>query len=102
MERRDIKMKKIAIVIAVLMVLGMTTSMLPAAEKAPKMEMLTGEVVDLDAETGTIVIMANGEEQTLNAEPKLLKGIEIGDKVNIEKSGDALKSIKKALPPAVE
>jgi len=64
--------------------------------------MLSAEVVNIDAQAGTIVIKANDKEQTLKAEPKLLEGIAAGEKVNIELTGDMLKSIKKVEAPAIK
>ena len=88
-------MKKMAMILSVIMLITFTAGMVFAEEeKAAKMEVITGKVVDVDAASGNITIMANDEEQTLQAEPKMLEGIEVGQKVNIEKSEDVIKSIK--------
>ena len=88
-------MKKLALIMSVVMLMTLTTGIVfSAEEKATQVEMLTGTVQDIDAEGGMIVILANDEEQTLKAEPKMLEGIDVGQKVNIEKSGDVIKSIR--------
>ncbi|MBL7179483.1 MAG: hypothetical protein ABIK98_14205 [Pseudomonadota bacterium] len=97
-------MKKLAILMSVLMLITLTAGISMAKEKkapAPaKLESLSGEVVKVDAAKGEIVIKADGKDQTLKAEPKLLEGIAAGQKVSIEKSETTLKSIKKVEAPA--
>jgi hypothetical protein len=100
-------MKKIAILVSVLMLIGLVAGGAMAkgkkAAKAAKMEAIVGEVVSVDVDAGQIVIMAGDKEQTLKAEPKLLEGIAAGEKVNIEKSGNVVKAINKAeTPPAIK
>lgn len=88
-------MKKLAMILSVIMLITFTAGMAFAEEeKAAKMEVITGKVVDVDATTGMITVMANDEEETLQAEPKMLEGIDVGQKVSIEKSEDVVKSIK--------
>jgi hypothetical protein len=97
-------MKKLAIlIISALFLMGLIGGVsLAKAEDAAKVEMLSGQVVEVDATVGKIVIMANGEEQGLTAEPKLLEGIQIGDQVDVEKTGEVLKSIKRAEAKPIE
>jgi hypothetical protein len=96
-------MKKIAILMSVLMLVTLTTGAALAKEKkVTKVKSLTGEVVKVDAQAGTIVIKAKNKERTLKAEPKLLEGISAGEKVNIEMTGNMLKSIKKVEAPAIK
>lgn len=97
-------MKKLAILmISALFLTGLIGGVsLAKAEDAATVEMLSGQVVEVDASVGKIVIMANGEEQGLTAEPKLLEGIQIGDQVDIEKTGEVLKSIKRAEAKPIE
>ena len=73
-----------------------------AAEKAAEMEILTGEVLEVDNEEQLIVIKVGDENITLNSEMKLLEGIKPGDKVTFERSEIFLKSIKKITTPAAE
>jgi hypothetical protein len=94
-------MKKIAILMSVIMLVTMTTgAALAKSKKAAKVKTLTGEVVKVDAQAGTIVIKANNKDQTLKAEPKLLEGIAAGEKVKVEMTGNMIKSIKKVEAPA--
>jgi preprotein translocase subunit YajC len=94
-------MKKIAILMSVLMLVTLTTgAALAKGKKVAKLKGLIGEVVKVDAAAGTIVIKAKNKEQTLKAEPKLLEGIAVGEKVKVELTGDMLKSIKKVEAPA--
>jgi hypothetical protein len=96
-------MKKIAILMSVLMLVTLTTGVaLAKGKKAAKMKTLVGEVVKVDAQAGTIVIKVKDKEHALKAEPKLLEGIEVGQKVKIEMTGDMLKSIKKVEAPAAK
>lgn len=73
-----------------------TTGVHLAAQKAAKVQMPTGEVFKVVAETGKLVIKVGNKNQTLKAEPKMLTGITAGEKVTVEKSGQTLKSIKPA------
>jgi len=93
-------MKKLAILMSVVMLVAFTAGVSLAAKKAAKLEMLTGEVVKVDVKKGNLVIKINGKDQTLKAEPQMLAGITVGEKVTIEKSGKTLKSIKPAEAPA--
>jgi len=98
-------MKKLAILLSVVMMVTFTSGVClakkaKATKKAAKVEMLTGEVVNVDAAAGTIVIKAKDKDKTLKAEPKLLEGIAAGEKVKVEVTGDMLKSIKKVETPA--
>lgn len=97
-------MKKLAILLSVVMMVTLTSGVCLAkkAKKAAKVEMLSGEVVNVDAKAGTIVIKAKNKDKTLKAEPKLLEGIAAGEKVKIEIAGNMLKSIKKVETPAVK
>lgn len=100
-------MKKLAILMTALMVITLTMGVATAEQKkaaAPatasaEVEMMSGEVVHVDAAAGTIVIKGNDKDHTLKAEPNLLKGCIAGDKVDAEVSGDTLKSIKKVEAP---
>lgn len=87
-------MKKFAILMSVVMLVAFTAGVTLAAQKVAKVQMLTGEVVKVDAKKGNLVIKVNNKNQTLKAEPKMLAGITPGEKVSIEKSGNTLKSIK--------
>jgi uncharacterized protein (DUF2141 family) len=93
-------MKKLAILMSVVMLVALTAGVSLAAKKAAKVETLTGEVVKIDAQKGDLVIKVNNKNQTLKAEPKMLAGITVGEKVTIEKTGRMLKSIKAAEVPA--
>ena len=100
-------MKKLAILLSVIMMVTFTSGVClakkaKATHKAAKVEMLSGEVVNVDAAAGTIVIKAKDKDKTLKAEPKLLEGIAAGEKVNVEMTGDTLKSIKKVEAPAIK
>jgi hypothetical protein len=101
-KSRCVPMKKLAILMSVLMLIGLTAGLCPAEEKALTLEMLSGKVVNIDNESGTIVILAADQAYTLTAEPKLLEGIAPGERVDIEIAGDVLKSIKKVDAPAVK
>jgi len=93
-------MKKIAILMSVLMLIALTAGITMAKEKkAAKLEAMSGEVVKVDAKAKSIVIKVDGKDVTLKADAKLLEGIAVGDKVNIEESGKVLKSIKKVEAP---
>jgi len=100
-------MKKLAILMSVIMLVTLTAGVClakgkKAAKPAVKVEILSGEVVNVDAQAGTIVVKVQDKEHSLKAEPKLLEGIAAGQKVNIETTGDMLKSIKKVEAPAVK
>jgi hypothetical protein len=93
-------MKKIAILMSVMMLLVLTTGAAMAAEKkVAKVVTMTGDVVKVDATAGTITIKAENKEHSFTAEPKLLEGITVGEKVTFEKSGTMLKSIQKVPTP---
>jgi hypothetical protein len=93
-------MKKLAILMSAVMVVAFTIGVSLAAEKPVKVQMLTGEVVKVDAQKGDIVIKVKNKNHTLKAEPKMLAGITAGEKVTVEKSGNMLKSIKPFETPA--
>lgn len=95
-------MKKFAILMSVLMLIALTSGLGPAEEKALTLEMLRGKVVSIDNRAGTIVILADNQAYTLTAEPKLLERIAPGEMVDIEITGDVLKSIKKINTPVVK
>ncbi len=90
--------KAVFMAVAMVMVAGVTT--LFAAEKAQKVEKITGEVVKVDAKAGSITIKADGKEHALKAEAKLLEGVNAGDKVEVEVVGKTVKSLKKVEAPA--
>ncbi len=104
-------MKRLAILMSALILMALTAGIGLAAEKqqvnAPtttasaKIEMMSGEVMNIDAAAGTIVIKAHDKDRTLTAEPKLLEGFEAGEMVQIETTGNMLKSIKKVEAPAI-
>jgi hypothetical protein len=104
-------MKKLAILMSALILMALTAGIGSATEKkdvnAPttaasaKLEMMSGEVMNIDAAAGTIVIKAHNKDRTLTAEPKLLEGFEAGEMVQIETTGNMLKSIKKVEAPAI-
>ena len=88
-------MKKLALILSIIVLAVMTTGIAFAKDKkAEKMEVLTGEVVSVDVDNGTIVVMSNDKQNTLQAQPKMLEGVMAGQYVTIEKTGDAVKSIK--------
>jgi len=87
-------MKKIAILMAAVMLVAFTVSVPLAAEKVAKMMTQTGEVVKVDATAGSLVIKVGTKDETLKAEPSMLSEITVGEKVKIEQSGGTLKSIK--------
>lgn len=89
--------KTILTAIAIVFVL---TGVAFSAEKAHKVEKITGEVVKVDAKAGSITIKADNKEHALKAEAKLLEGISAGDKVEVEVSGGHVKSIKKIETPS--
>lgn len=91
-------MKK-AIVTGVVMVFALAGVSL-AGEKAQKVEKLTGEVVKIDATAGSLTIKTHVKEHSLKAEAKLLEGIKVGDKVEVEVAGAKVKSIKKIETPS--
>jgi len=97
-------MKKLAILMSVMMLIGLTTTLASAkTQKTVKMTTLSGEVVKVDAEAGSITVSANNKDHALKASPKILEGITVGEKVSIEMTGNTVKSIKKveaALPAA--
>lgn len=88
-------MKKLALFLSIIMLAALSTGIAFAIEKkAEKVEVLTGEVILVDAENGEIIIMSDDKESTLKAQPKMLEGIMAGQYVKIEKTGDEVKSIK--------
>jgi len=89
--------KTILTVVAVMFVLAGLSF---AAEKAAKVEKLTGDVVKVDAKAGSITIKAGEKEHALKAEAKILEGINAGDKVEVEVANGKVKSIKKVEAPA--
>lgn len=89
-------MKKLAILMSVVMVVAFTTGVTLAAQKAAKVQMLTGKVVKIDEQKGDLVLKIKNKNHTFKAEPKMLAGITPGEMVTIEKSGKMLKSIKPA------
>jgi hypothetical protein len=93
-------MKKLAILMSIVMLVAFTAGVSPAAQKVAKVQMMTGDVVKVDATKGSIIIKVNNKNQTLKAEPKMLAGISVGEKVTVEKSGKMLKSIKPVETPA--
>ena len=107
-------MKKLAILMSVLMLMTLTVAMASAAEKKEavnepataavpaNIEMMSGEVVNVDVAAGTIVINSHDQDRTLKAEPNLLEGFYGGETVDVEVSGDMLKSIKKVEAPAIK
>ena len=92
-------MKKLATLMSVVLLVAFTAGVSLAVPKATKVEMLSGEVVKVDAKKGDIVIKVGNKNEALKAEPKMLAGIFAGEKVTIEKSGKTLKSIKPAEVP---
>jgi hypothetical protein len=97
-------MKKLAILMILALFLMVLTAGVSFADNRDLaiLERLSGEVVQIDATAGKIVIMANGEKQFLMAEPKLLEGIKVGQQVDVEKTGEVLKSIKGAEVKPIE
>ena len=93
-------MKKIAILMAAAVLMTLTAGMVSA--ETAKIDMMNGEVVSVDAAAGTIVINAHDEDLTLKAEPNLLEGFYPGERVDVEVTGDMLKSIKKVEAPAIK
>ena len=95
-------MKKLAVLLSVLMLVAFTSgvSLAKSKAKAAKVHTETGEIVSVDAQTGTAVLKVKGKDQTLKAEPKMLEGLQAGEKVTIQKSGNMIKSIKPVTAPA--
>jgi len=83
---------------AVIMVAGLVAF---AAEKAiPKAKIIKGDVVTIDSKAGTITVKVDNKNHTYKAESKLLEGINVGDKVELEVAKGKVKSIKKIEAPA--
>jgi hypothetical protein len=99
-------MKKFALVLSVFMLFAMSAgTVLATGKHVSKMETLEGKIVSVDAKAGKIVVMTTGnKEETLKASAKLTKGVVVGEKVTIEKSGTTVKSLKKMEmnPPAAK
>jgi hypothetical protein len=96
-------MKKLAILLAVMMVMAMGVGTVMAKEKmAPKMHSLTGDVVKVNATAGTMTITVAKKAHHLQGEPKLLEGVAVGEKVVVEVVGTSIKSIKKVQAPVVK
>ena len=94
-------MKKIALILSIIVLTVMTTTITAArgqkevtTHKVKKVEVFTGKVVSADAASGKIIIMHNGWEDTLQAQPKMLEGVMAGKYYKIERTGDAVTSIK--------
>jgi hypothetical protein len=94
-------MKKVAITMALMMMFVFAAGFTGlAAQQAPTMKKFICEVVKIDTKAGTITVkFGANKEKTLEAEAKMLEGIEVGDKVEIEKEGKVVKSIKKVETP---
>ena len=93
-------MKKVAIAMAVVMMFVLAAAFTAmATQKAPAVKKFTGEVVKMDTKAGTITVKVGTKEKTLKANAKMLEGIEVGDKVEIEHAGKMVKSIKKVEAP---
>jgi uncharacterized protein YxeA len=84
-------MKKVAIVMALVIMVVFAAGFTVMAQQAPK----TAEVVKMDTKAGTITVKHNNKERTFTAEAKMLEGIKVGDTVEIQKEGKVVKSIKK-------
>ena len=100
-------MRKIAMVLAVCMVLIVTAGISAATEKEPaeKSQKLIGYIVNHDAKAGTITIEADktgSKGHIMKIDPALIKEISVGDVIEYEKSGDTVKSLKKIMPPPGE
>ena len=89
-------MKKFAILMSILMFVTVAVAISPVmAKQAQKLVAMRGVVTQIDDQAGSITVKSGKKEATLKAEPKLLEGITVGEKVIIEKAGDTVKSIKK-------
>lgn len=87
-------MKKFAILMSMLMLVGLTSGVAMAQTKAVKLHTMTGFVAKIDAQAGTITLKYGKKHHALKAEPKMLEGIAVGSKVKVERSGNVIKSIK--------
>ena len=97
-------MRKIAMVVAVLMVLIVAAGCSGGTEKEQVVK-LKGVVVDHDAQAGTITLEADklgSKGQVMKIDPALISEIAVGDVVEYEKSGNTVKSLKKIMPEAGE
>jgi len=100
-------MRKIAMVLAVFMVLIVTAGISAATEKeqAAKSQKLKGVVINHDAKAGTITIEADeigSKGHVMKIDPALIKEIAVGDVVEYEKSDNTVKCLKKIMPPPGE
>ena len=89
-------MKKMAMLMVLVMAVAFAAAPLMAAEKATKVQSVSGEIVKIDAAKGTLVVKIKDKNQSLKAEPQMLVGISVGQKVTIQKSGAIVKSIQPA------
>ena len=89
-------MKKMAMLMVLVMAVAFAAAPLMAAEKATKVQSVSGEIVKIDAAKGTLVVKIKDKNQSLKAEPQMLEGISVGQKVTIQKSGAIVKSIQPA------
>lgn len=90
--------KVIGMMVSVLLACAVT--LMAAEKKAVTVQKMTGEVVKVDVQTGSITIKADGKEHALKAAAKLLEGVKVGDKVEVEVAGTTVKSLKKVEAPA--
>ena len=95
-------MRKVALAVAVSMIVVLAVGISMAAEQKQmaKVEKYSGEVMNVNHAAGSIEIKVGTVEHALTAQPKLLSGIKVGDKVDFEQAGKALQSIKVAAVPA--
>ena len=85
-------MKKIAVVLAVVVLVVSLVSVVFAAE------MQKGTIKSIDAKAGTVVFTADGgKDVTLTADKSVdLSKVKVGDKVEVSVEKNALKSVKSA------
>lgn len=73
------------------------------AEK-PKVKQVTGEVAAVDMAAKSITVKGRKADVTMTADPKLLEGVKVGDKVvakyTVQDGKNVAKSIKPAKPKA--
>jgi nitrous oxidase accessory protein NosD len=86
--------KKFAILMSMMMLVALTSGVALAKTKAAKLHAMTGIVAKVDAQAGTLALKVKKKEHTLKAEPKMLEGITVGEKVTVKRTGDVIKSIK--------
>lgn len=78
------------------------------AEKAekPKVKQVTGEVVAVDAAAKSITVKGKKADVTMTADPKLLEGVKVGDRVvakyTVQDGKNVAKSVKKAAEKKAE